>query len=195
MRKLGGACLHLVREAAPRSWAEPQRRPGTILDVTHDNYARERADQPVQHRLIQTTVTSGGSARSKIACRSGLPAAFSAGRSRITCVPVLPLMRVRWRYGRGGTRIPAAWSIVQAAVSGMRLSVIPGRLVGEQAVRPAGSKGDSYDNAAAEALNSPCKWYDEDRIRSYSSDMPPRKYEEIYYQALDTAKLMSSSQI
>ena len=82
-----------------------------------------------------------------------------------------------------------------------------------------GSKGDSYDNAAAESLNSLYKrelidlkedwqgvddvmlatmdwvqWYNEDRIHSYSADMPPRKYEEIYYQALESGKLTSSSQ-
>jgi putative transposase len=93
------------------------------------------------------------------------------------------------------------------------------RLAGEKAVRSVGSKGDSYDNAAAEALNSLYKrelidpgkdwqgvddvmlatmdwvqWYNEDRIHSYSGDMPPRKYEEIYYQALETGKLTSSSQ-
>src|SRR5689334_16624828 len=75
------------------------------------------------------------------------------------------------------------------------------------------------DNAAAEALNSLYKrelidpgkdwqgvddvmlatmdwvqWYNEDRIHSYSGDMPPKKYEEIYYQALETGKLTSSSQ-
>ena len=73
-------------------------------------------------------------------------------------------------------------------------------------------------NAAAEALNSLCKrelidpkkdwqgvddvmlatmdwvqWYNEDRIHSYSGDMPPRKCEEIYYQALASGKLTSSS--
>ena len=94
------------------------------------------------------------------------------------------------------------------------------RLAGEKAVRSVGSKGDSYDNAAAEALNSLYKrelidprkdwqgvddvmlatmdwvqWYNEDRIHSYSGDMPPRKYEEIYYQALESGKLTSSSQI
>jgi putative transposase len=93
------------------------------------------------------------------------------------------------------------------------------RLAGEKAVRSVGSKGDSYDNAAAEALNSLYKrelidpgkdwqgvddvmlatmdwvqWYNEDRIHSYSGDMPPKKYEEIYYQALETGKLTSSSQ-
>ncbi len=31
------------------------------------------------------------------------------------------------------------------------------------------------------------QWYNEDRAHSYSGDMPPRKYEEIYYQALRTA--------
>jgi putative transposase len=93
------------------------------------------------------------------------------------------------------------------------------RLAEEKAVRSVGSKGDSYDNAAAEALNSLYKrelidpkkdwegvddvmlatmdwvqWYNEDRIHSYSGDMPPKKYEEIYYQALQTGKLTSSSQ-
>ena len=93
------------------------------------------------------------------------------------------------------------------------------RLAGEKAVRSVGSKGDSYDNAAAEALNSLYKrelidrkkdwqgvddvmlatmdwvqWYNEYRIHSYSGDMPPKKYEEFYYQALETGKLTSSSQ-
>jgi transposase InsO family protein len=73
------------------------------------------------------------------------------------------------------------------------------RLAEERAVRSVGSKGDSYDNAAAEALNSLYKrelidpkkdwrgvddvmlatmdwvqWYNEDRIHSYSGDMPPK---------------------
>ncbi len=93
------------------------------------------------------------------------------------------------------------------------------RLSEEKAVRSVGSKGDSYDNAAAEALNSLYKrelidskkdwqgvddvmlatmdwvqWYNEDRIHSYSGDMPPKKYEEICYEALETGKLTSSSQ-
>ena len=93
------------------------------------------------------------------------------------------------------------------------------RLSEERAVRSVGSKGDSYDNAAAEALNSLYKrelidpekdwvgvddvmlatmdwvqWYNEDRIHSYSGDIPPKKYEEIYYRALESGKLTSSSQ-
>ena len=93
------------------------------------------------------------------------------------------------------------------------------RLAEEQAVRSVGSKGDSYDNAAAESLNSLYKrelidlkiwrgiddvllatmdwvqWYNEDRIHSYSADMPPEKYEEIYCKALESGKLITSSQI
>ena len=90
---------------------------------------------------------------------------------------------------------------------------------GEGAVRSVGSKGDSYDNAAAESLNSLYKrelidpkkdwegvddvmlatmdwvqWYNEERIHSYCGDIPPKKYEEIYYQALESGKLTSSSQ-
>ena len=38
------------------------------------------------------------------------------------------------------------------------------------------------------------RWYNEDRIHSYSGDMPPKKDEVIYYQALETDKLTSGSQ-
>ena len=49
---------------------------------------------------------------------------FSAGRSLITCVLILRSMRLRWRYGCGGTRISAAWSIIRTAASSTRLSVM-----------------------------------------------------------------------
>jgi putative transposase len=89
------------------------------------------------------------------------------------------------------------------------------RLAGEGAVRSVGSKGDSFDNAAAESLNSLYKrelidlkewegvndvmlatmdwvqWYNEERIHSYSGDIPPKKYEEAYYQALESGRLLS----
>lgn len=76
------------------------------------------------------------------------------------------------------------------------------------AVRSVGSKGDSYDNAAAEALNSLYKrelidlrgpwkgladvtkatmewveWYNTQRIHSYCKSVSPFKYEEAFYQA------------
>jgi putative transposase len=94
------------------------------------------------------------------------------------------------------------------------------RLAEEKAIRSVGSKGDSFDNAAAESLNSLYKrelidpkndwrgiddvmlgtmdwvqWYNEERIHSYSGDMPPKKYEEMYYKALESGRLASSSQI
>ena len=93
------------------------------------------------------------------------------------------------------------------------------RLEEAKAIRSVGSKGDSYDNAAAESLNSLYKrelidfrggwqgvddvmiatadwvhWYNESRIRSYSGDMPPKMYEEIYSEALKTGKLGNGSQ-
>lgn len=93
------------------------------------------------------------------------------------------------------------------------------RLEEAKAVRSVGSKGDSYDNAAAESLNSLYKrelidlkkgwlgiddvmlatmdwvsWYNEDRIHSYSGDMSPIKYEEAFYKALESDKVRSSSQ-
>jgi putative transposase len=93
------------------------------------------------------------------------------------------------------------------------------RLAEAKAVRSVGSKGDSYDNAAAESLNSLYKrelidfhggwegvsdvmaatmdwvhWYNEDRLHSYCSDMPPKEYEEIYYKALVSGKIRDGSQ-
>jgi len=90
------------------------------------------------------------------------------------------------------------------------------RLAEAKAVRSVGSKGDSYDNAAAESLNSLYKreiidfrgewqdaddvmigtadwvrWYNEERIHSYCGDMPPKEYEEIYYKALASGKIVS----
>jgi transposase InsO family protein len=38
------------------------------------------------------------------------------------------------------------------------------------------------------------QWYNEERIHSYSGDMP-KKYEDMYYAALGSDKLTSSSQI
>jgi putative transposase len=74
------------------------------------------------------------------------------------------------------------------------------------AVRSVGRKGDSYDNAAAEALNSLYKkelidregpwrgtedvmlatlewvdWYNSERLHSACKYMPPKEFEDIYY--------------
>jgi putative transposase len=93
------------------------------------------------------------------------------------------------------------------------------RLAEAKAIRSVGSKGDSYDNAAAEALNSLYKrelidlrkdwqdiddvmiatmdwvqWYNEIRLHSYSGDMPPKEYEESYYKALSSGKIGGGSQ-
>jgi putative transposase len=93
------------------------------------------------------------------------------------------------------------------------------RLAEAKAVRSVGSKGDSYDNAAAESLNSLYKrelidrrkdwqgvgdvtaatmdwvhWYNEVRLHSYCGDMPPKECEEIHYERLASGKLRSGSQ-
>jgi putative transposase len=93
------------------------------------------------------------------------------------------------------------------------------RLAEAKAVRSVGSNGDSYDNAAAESLNSLYKrelidfekgwegvddvmiatmewvsWYNKERIHSYCGDIAPEKFEELYYKAQESAKLTSSSQ-
>ena len=63
-------------------------------------------------------------------------------------------MRWKWRFGRGGTRIIDG--LVHHSDRGVQYTSIryAERLAEEKAVRSVGSKGDSYDNAAAEALNS-----------------------------------------
>jgi putative transposase len=93
------------------------------------------------------------------------------------------------------------------------------RLEEAKAVRSVGSKGDSYDNAAAKSLNSLYKrelidfrgnwqgvgdvmtatadwvqWYNDVRLHSYCGDMPPKMYEEICYKALASGKLRGGSQ-
>jgi putative transposase len=37
-------------------------------------------------------------------------------------------------------------------------------------------------------------WYNEERIHSYCGDMAPKKFEELYYKALESGKLTTSSQ-
>ena len=86
-------------------------------------------------------------------------------------------------------------------------SIRYGERLGEiGAVRSVGSKGDSYDNAAAEAVNSLYKrelidregpwrgvrdvtiatmewvaWYNSDRLHSACGNIPPKEFEESYY--------------
>jgi putative transposase len=80
------------------------------------------------------------------------------------------------------------------------------------AARSVGSKGDSYDNAAAESLNSLYKrelidlrgpwkgladvtkatmewvdWYNNHRLHSYCKNVPPDRYEEAFYRRCETA--------
>ena len=80
------------------------------------------------------------------------------------------------------------------------------RLEEIKAVRSVGSKGDSYDNAAAESVNSLYKkeliysegpwegvrdvtlatlewvsWYNNQRIHSFCGYLPPKEFEENYY--------------
>ena len=75
-----------------------------------------------------------------------------------------------------------------------------------------GSTGDSYDNAAAEALNKLCKkeliwrrgpwrglddvelatlewvdWYNNSRLHGHCGDIPPAEHEEAYYADVTTA--------
>lgn len=87
------------------------------------------------------------------------------------------------------------------------------------AVCSVGSKGDSYDNAAAESLNSLYKkelidfrsgwqgvtdvmfetmewvaWYNETRLHSFCGNVPPKEYEEAFYKPRESVMLAVSSQ-
>jgi putative transposase len=93
------------------------------------------------------------------------------------------------------------------------------RLAEVGAVRSVGSKGDSYDNAAAESLNSLYKkelidfhepwegavdvtiatmewvaWYNTERIHSYCGNIPPKEYEESFHPKQESAILMAGNQ-
>lgn len=87
------------------------------------------------------------------------------------------------------------------------------------AVRSVGSKGDSYDNAAAESLNSLYKrevidfhgawegvmdvtiatmewvaWYNSERLHSYCGGIPPKEFEEWFYKSQESAMITSDIQ-
>jgi putative transposase len=88
------------------------------------------------------------------------------------------------------------------------------------AVRSVGSKGDSYDNAAAESLNSLYKkelidfpgsswegvmdvtiatmewvaWYNSERLHSYCGGIPPKEFEELFHKTQKSAKLAAGIQ-
>ncbi len=87
------------------------------------------------------------------------------------------------------------------------------------AVRSVGSKGDSYDNAAAESLNSLYKkelidfrggwegvmdvtiatmewvaWYNTERLHSYCGNIPPKEYAEQFCKNLESAKMAEANQ-
>jgi len=93
------------------------------------------------------------------------------------------------------------------------------RLAEIGAVRSVGSKGDSYDNAAAESLNSLYKkelidftqgwegvtdvtlatmewvaWYNTERLHSYCGGIPPKEYEESFHKEQKTAMVTAVSQ-
>ena len=85
-------------------------------------------------------------------------------------------------------------------------------------VRSVGSKGDSYDNAAAESVNSLYKrelinvdgpwqdvndvtlatldwvsWYNTQRLHSACGDIPPEEYEDNYYTSLDNSARLAAT--
>jgi putative transposase len=87
------------------------------------------------------------------------------------------------------------------------------------AVRSVGRKGDSYDNAAAELLNSLYKrelidfygswegvmdvtvatmewvaWYNSERLHSCCGGIPPKEFEESFYRSQESTKITTGIQ-
>ncbi len=114
-------------------------------------------------------------------------------------------MRLRWLSGRPGIRQAASLFIIPigAQYTSIRYSERLGEI---GAVRSVGSKGDSYDNAAAESVNSLYKkelidrdgpwhnvrdvtlatmewvsWYNNHRLHSACGNIPPKEFEENYH--------------
>ena len=105
-----------------------------------------------------------------------------------------------------------SWFTILIAALNTHLSVTPSawKISGRGgAVRSVGSKGDSYDNAAAEAVNSLYKkelinfegpwqgagdvtvataewvsWYNNERLHSACGDIPPAEYEKDWLMGL-----------
>jgi putative transposase len=119
-------------------------------------------------------------------------------------VPSLRSTRWKWPSGLAVTGWTASLSIIRIEeYTAIRYTERLGEI---SAVRSVGRKGDSYDNAAAEALNSLYKkelieregpwrgtddvmlatlewvdWYNTERLHSASKYIPPKEYEENYY--------------
>jgi putative transposase len=114
-----------------------------------------------------------------------------------------------WRAGDG----LEAGNLIHHSDRGVQYTSIryAERLEEVKAVRSVGSKGDSYDNAAAESLNSLYKkelidsegpwngvtdvtlatlewvsWYNKERLHSACGYVPPEEFEESYYASLGT---------
>lgn len=93
------------------------------------------------------------------------------------------------------------------------------RLASAGAVASVGSKGDSYDNAAAESLNGLYKtelirkrgpwksledvefatmewvdWYNHTRLHSWCGDIPPAEYETLHYRQNTDTELTASAE-
>src|SRR6266480_1527970 len=140
--------------------------------------------------------------RSSLIC---FPGRLSAGRSLTICAPAWLWTRWRWRSSPREDQIDDR--LVHHSDRGVQYTSIryTQRLEEVGAVRSVGSKGDSYDNAAAEAVNSLYKkelinregpwhdagdvtvataewvsWYNNDRLHSACGNVPPSEYENTW---------------
>jgi hypothetical protein len=77
----------------------------------------------------------------------------SAGRSRTTCALIWRSTPWRWRSSPARTGSARTWSTIPAGAQYTSIHYTQ-RLEDIKAVRSVGSKGDSYDNAVAESVNS-----------------------------------------
>jgi putative transposase len=112
----------------------------------------------------------------------------------------------RWPSGHPAVKSAISLSIIPTGVSQYTSIRYAERLGEISAVRSFGRKGDSYDNTAAESLNSLYKkelieregpwagtadvmlatlewvtWYSRERLHSACEYVPPEEFEESYY--------------
>jgi putative transposase len=110
--------------------------------------------------------------------------------------------------------------LLRPVESGQYLSIrYTERLADEGAVTSVGSRGDSYDNAMAESVNSRFKlecvwkdgpwrgrsdlelataswvaWWNDERLHGELGYMPPTEFEQIHYRHQQTAALVVGNQ-
>ena len=204
------ACEGISRDEGPHDHPDrrrrtPVRRPGAAA-------VRRRRTQPALgggHHLLPHLRPGGSTPRSSSTCS---PAGSWAGRSRPACAPTWPWTPSRWGCGPGSRAGHDLTGLIHHSDRGVQYLAVryTERLAEAGAVASVGSRGDSYDNALAEAFNSLFKaelirnphrpdggwksiddleiavaeyidWFNHRRLHGEIGHVPPAEYEANHY--------------